>query len=68
VKYLGDEVFDFFGKNIKTKKFSLKSENDKISDDKKLNFTVWIEPNSKVIFKVAYERMGSWEYKLKNYN
>ena len=68
VKYLGDEVFNFLGKNIKTQKFSLKSEDEKISDDKKLNFTVWIEPNSKVIFKVAYERMGNWEYKLKNYN
>ena len=68
MKYLGDEVFNFSGKSIKTQKFSLKSEDEKISDDKKLNFTVWIEPNSKVIFKVAYERMGNWEYKLINYN
>ncbi len=68
VKYLGDEVFHFLGKNIETQKFSLKSKDEKLSDDKKLNFIIWIEPNSNVIFKVAYERMGNWEYKLKNYN
>ena len=65
---MGDEIFHFLGKNIETQKFSLKSKDEKLSDDKKLNFIVWIEPNSNVIFKVAYERMGYWEYKLKNYN
>ena len=68
VKYLGNEKFHILGKNIKTQKFSLKSKNEKLSDDKKLDFIVWIEPKSKIIYKVAYERMGSWEYKLKNYN
>ena len=68
VKYLGNEKFHILGKNIKTQKFSLKSKNEKLSDDKKLDFIIWIEPNSKIIYKVVYERMGRWEYRLKNYN
>ena len=36
-------------------------------DDKKLDFDIWLEPNKGIIFKVKYNRLGNWEYKLKNY-
>jgi len=68
VKYIGDELIKFLDRKINTKKFSLKSKNQKLADDKKLDFIIWIDPSTNLILKVTYERMGRWEYKLKNYN
>ncbi len=66
VKYIGDEVLEILGRKINSNKFSLKSKNQNIAEDKKLDFIVWMDPNTNIILKVSYERMGSWEYKLKN--
>ena len=68
VKYIGDELIKILDRKINTKKFSLKSKNQTLPDDKRLDFIIWIDPNTKLILKVTYERMGRWEYKLKNYN
>ena len=68
VKYIGDELIKFLDRKINTKKFILKSKNQKLADDKKLDFIIWIDPSTNLILKVTYERMGRWEYKLKNYN
>ena len=35
--------------------------------DKKLDFNIWLEPNDGLIFKVQYNRLGNWEYKIKNF-
>ena len=37
-------------------------------DDKKLNFEIWIDKTSKIIVKVAYNRLGNWEYRMKKAN
>ena len=68
VKYIGDELIKIFDRKIEAKKFSLKSKNQNLPKDKKLDFIIWIDPGTNIILKVAYERMGRWEYKLKNYN
>ncbi len=68
VKYIGDEVLEILGRKINSSKFSLKSKNQNIAEDKKLDFIVWIDPSTNIILKVSYERMGSWEYKLKKFN
>ena len=68
VKYIGDEVLEILGRKINSNKFSLKSKNQNIAEDKKLDFIVWMDPNTNMILKVSYERMGSWEYKLKKFN
>ena len=34
---------------------------------KKLNFDIWLDPRKDFIVKIAYERMGKWEYRLKNF-
>ena len=68
VKYIGDEVLEILGRKINTNKFSIKSKNQNIAEDKKLDFLIWIDPTTNIILKIKYERMGSWEYKLKNYN
>ena len=68
VKYIGDEVLEILGGKINSNKFSLKSKNQNIAEDKKLDFIVWMDPSTNIILKVSYERMGSWEYKLKKFN
>ena len=60
-----DEI-EFNGKKIKLLQFKLKSTED-LPDDKKLDFDIWLDPNEGIIFKVKYNRLGSWEYRLKNY-
>ncbi len=38
-----------------------------LPDDKKLDFDIWLDPKESIIFKVKYNRLGSWEYRLKSY-
>ena len=66
VKLTGKDEIEFNGKKIKLMQFKLKSTED-LPDDKKLDFDIWLEPNKGIIFKVKYNRLGSWEYRLKNY-
>ena len=37
-----------------------------LPDNKKLNFDIWLDKKTSVIVKVTYERMGNWEYRIKN--
>ena len=66
VKFINKDEIDYKGKTIKLFQFKLKSAED-LPDDKKLDFDVWLNPNKGIIFKVKYNRLGSWEYRLKNY-
>ena len=68
VNYIGDELLEILGRKVNANKFSLKSKNQNIAEDKKLDFIVWMDPSTNIILKVSYERMGSWEYKLKKFN
>ena len=60
-----DEI-EFKGKKIKLFQFKLKST-ENLPDDKKLDFDIWLEPIKGIIYKVRYNRLGNWEYRLKNY-
>ena len=66
VKFINEEKVEYKGKKIKLSKFKLKSTED-LPDDKKLDFDIWLDSNKGIIFKVAYNRLGNWEYRLKNY-
>ena len=66
VTFLGKEKIQIYGKEYLAHKFSLKSKNESISENKKLDFEIWLEPKKNLILKVKYNRMGSWEYILKN--
>ena len=66
VNFLGEENILLYGKNFETKHFKLVSKDNKTSKNKKLNFDIWLDKNSKIILKVRYSRMGEWEYRLKN--
>ena len=65
VKLVGKDEVTFNGKKLKLFKFKIKSINQNLPDDKKLNFDVWLDPREGFIVKVSYERLGKWEYILK---
>ena len=66
VKFTNKDQIEYKNKKIKLSQFKLKSTED-LPDDKKLDFDIWLEPNKGIIFKVKYNRLGNWEYRLKNY-
>ena len=66
VTFLKKEKIQIYGKEYLAHKFSLKSKDESISENKKLDFEIWLEPKKNLILKVKYNRMGSWEYILKN--
>ena len=68
VSLIGDEQILLNGNLFSTSKYTIKSKNENLSDDKKLNFEIWIDKTSKIIVKVAYNRLGNWEYRIKNTN
>ena len=55
------------GKKYSTDHFKLKSKDDTLPDDKKLDFDIWYNKENNLILKVSYTRMGSWEYRVKNF-
>jgi len=67
VKYIGPENINLYGKNYRTDHFKLISKNKDLPKNKKLNFDIWIDKENNFILKVAYSRMGKWEYRLKNF-
>ena len=66
VKFINEDQVEYKSKKIKLFQFKIKSTED-LQDDKKLDFDVWLDPKEGVIFKVKYNRLGTWEYRLKNY-
>ena len=67
VKLVGKDEMILNGKKYKLFKFNLKSSNEELSKDKRLDFNIWLEPKDGLIFKVQYNRLGNWEYKIKNF-
>ena len=67
VKLVGKDEMILNGKKYKLFKFNLKSSNEEMPKDKRLDFNIWLEPNEGLIFKVQYNRIGNWEYKIKNF-
>ena len=67
VNFLKKEIIELYGKSYEVLHFKLKSKNENLSKEKKLNFDIWLDPRKGLIVKIAYERMGKWEYRLKNF-
>ena len=67
VTFVGDENINMYGKNYVAARYKLKSKNDGLPDNKKLNFDIWVDKKNNLILKVAYKRMGDWEYRLKSF-
>ena len=66
VNFTNKDEINYKGKKIKLFQYKLKST-ENLPDDKKLDFDIWLNPEQGIIFKVKYNRLGSWEYRLKNY-
>jgi hypothetical protein len=67
VTFIGKENISINGKQYETDHFKLTSKDTSLSEDKKLNFDIWLDKKTSVIVKITYERMGNWEYRLKNF-
>ena len=67
VSLLKRETIKLYDKNYEVLHFKLKSKNENLPKEKKLNFDIWIDPQKSLIIKIAYERMGKWEYRLKKF-
>ena len=66
VTFLKKEKIQIYGKEYLAHKFSLKSKDESLNENKKLDFEIWFEPKKNLILKVSYNRMGTWEYVLRN--
>jgi len=67
VTFVGEEKININNKEFLTEHFKLKSKDENLPDDKKLNFDIWYNPKNNLIIKVSYSKMGNWEYRLKNF-
>ena len=67
VTFVGKEKININNKEYLTEHFKLKSKDESLPDDKKLNFDIWYNPENNLIIKVSYSKMGNWEYRLKNF-
>ena len=67
VTFVKKEKIYINNKEYLTEHFKLKSKNENLPDDKKLNFDIWYNPENNLIIKVSYNKMGYWEYRLKNF-
>ena len=67
VTFVGKEKIIINNKEYLTEHFKLKSKDEDLHDDKKLDFDIWYNPKNNLIIKVSYSKMGNWEYRLKNF-
>ena len=67
VSFVKKEDLIINGKKYSTDHYKLKSKDENLPDDKKLDFDIWYNKEKNLILKVSYSRMGKWEYRLKSY-
>jgi hypothetical protein len=66
VKFLGKENITLYGNNYSTLHFKILSSED-LPDDKKINLDIWYDEKTLLLLKISYQKLGLWEYRLKNY-
>ncbi len=67
VTFIERKKIEQYGKTYYVDHFKLKSKNNNIPKDKRLDFDIWYDKKTGKIIKVSYSRLGNWEYRLKNY-
>ena len=67
VTFIGKEKLELYGTSYDVEHFKLTSKDMSIPKDKRLNFDIWFDKKNALILKVAYSRMGNWEYRVKNF-
>ena len=66
VTFVGKEKINLYSKIYNVDHFTLKSKDMTLPKDKRLNFDIWYDSKNFIIRKISYQRMGLWEYYLKN--
>ena len=67
VTFIGKEKIEQYGKVYNVDRFTLRSNDMTLPEDKRLDFDIWYEPKTAQIIRVSYSRMGKWEYRLKHF-
>ena len=67
VTFIKKEKIELYGKTHEVEHFKLTSKDMSIPKDKRLNFDIWFDKKNALILKVAYSRMGNWEYRVKKF-
>ena len=67
ITFIGKENIELYGKNYLVDRYKLKSKNQDLPNDKKLDFDIRLDKKNNLILKVVYKRMGEWEYRLKSF-
>ena len=68
VTFIAKEEIELYGKTYEVDHFKLRSKDMNLPKDKRLDFDIWYNQQSSMILKIAYSRMGDWEYHLKNFD
>ena len=68
VEFIKKEKIRLYGKEINVEKFRLKSTDESLPKDKRLDFEIWYDKKRAMIVKIRYQRLGTWEYRLKKVN
>jgi len=68
ITFVRKEKIELYGKSYDVEHFKLTSKDKSIPKDKRLNFDIWFNKKNALILKVAYSRMGNWEYRVKNFD
>ena len=67
VTFVGKENIMLYGKSYSLDHYRLVSKDKNLSEDKKLDFDIWINSENNLIFKISYNKKGKWEYRLKSF-
>ena len=67
VTFIGKEKIDLYGKTYEVDRFTIKSKDQSLPEDKKLDFDIWYDQRKAMILKISYSKMGNWEYRLKGF-
>ena len=67
VTFIGKEKIELYGTTYEVDHFKLTSKDMSLPKDKRLNFDIWFDKKNSLILKVAYSRLGNWEYRVKNF-
>ncbi len=67
VLFISKETLNIDNKSFEVDHFKLKSTDENLEEDKKLNFDIWLDRKKNIIVKVEYNRLGKWQYILKNF-
>ena len=65
VNFIAKESIEINGNTIAVDHFKLKSTDESLDADKRLDFDIWYDSKNNIIVKVEYKRLGKWQYILK---